>query len=160
MKPWYRIFLYPLTLPADLLGWILLAIINAAWGQGIKWENGVMTVRLREDSWLQKGWMKYNLAGETVGHACLFTFDAVPGDAVSTHELIHVTQIETNCLAGSILCLVLVWFTPWWLVLITWMFFPGLIYIAASLVSLLQGKSLYRGNSLEEAARAGSGEEV
>lgn len=160
MQPWYRIFLYPLTVPVDVLGWILLAIINAAWGQGIKWENGVMTVRLREDSWLQKGWTKYNLGGETLGHACLFECYSVPGEAVSRHEFIHVSQIESNCLAGTILCLVLVWFTPWWLVLITWMFFPGLIYVAASLAALLRGKNAYRGNHLEEAARAGAGQVV
>jgi len=159
MQPWYRNFLYLFTFGVDLFGWGVLAIISKAWGQGIKWQNGNMTVWLKEGSWPTKTWFK-KLAGLTFGHACLFAPDVTSDSPVISHEFDHVTQIETNGLAGTILCLILVWMLPWWLTLIIWVTFPGLIYVSASLVALLQGKSAYKDNSLEVAARAEAGEQV
>jgi len=44
-----------LCLPVNLWGWLVLVVVRLAWGAEWRFlDGGVLAVRLRDDSWLQK----------------------------------------------------------------------------------------------------------
>ena len=56
MKTWHHIVLYAVCLPVDLVAWLLMLFIRAAWGERLEWETPkfigrpggpVLTVNLR-----------------------------------------------------------------------------------------------------------------
>lgn len=146
-------FLYLITLPINIVGWLTVLVCRLAWGQDLKWKDNVLTMTFKSDSWMMKNWYK-NWGGSTIGHAVIMA----PADEFGTkhvwnHELVHVEQMQAGGLLGFILALCVAPFC-WWLAIIIWAVTPSLSYLCGSLVSLIRGETFYKGNTNEESARA------
>lgn len=147
-------FLYLITLPLNIVGWVTVLICRAAWGRDLKWKDNVLTMTFKPDSWMMKNWYK-NWGGSTLGHAIIMApADEFGTNSVWTHELVHVEQAQAKGLLATIIALAVLPFS-WWMALLIWALLPTLDYVCAGLVALLRGeKSFYRGNTQEESARA------
>jgi len=72
MKPWYRAFIYLITLPWDLLSWPMILLIRLFWGENLHWEqeptqgSWALTCDLKPDSWPCRSWYarKYKIDGK------------------------------------------------------------------------------------------------
>lgn len=149
MRP-TRLVLYVASLPTDLIGWSIVAILNALWGSrsaGPRWDRGALLVRLARDSWAGRKFAAWG--GVTFGHA-IAAFDDQPQSTLD-HEQVHVEQIEGGALLGLIAGASVAWWA-WPLALALWVTMPWLTYLVAGLTALLRGESFYRGNASEEAA--------
>jgi len=157
LTPWYRVFTYLIQLPVNIFwAWPAVAFIRLAWGESLKWEHGVLVVRLKKDSWPMRTWYK-NWGGTAFGHAFMLAPDM--SEQVSKHELVHVEQLEASALAGLILGILFAVLGWWWVGLLVWPLNTALVYLCAGATAALRGKTFYRGNHLEEAARRGAGQE-
>ena len=112
-KRWTRAFLYIASiLPDALYGWPGVLLCRLFWGERLRWEDGVLRCRAKEDSWLQskfgKAW-----AGLTLSpHAIIYmNIDLWPEDQadpsrIQRHEHIHVEQGEAAQLSAFVEALV------------------------------------------------------
>lgn len=152
-----QILLYILGLPTNLAGWIVISIAGAAWGDGLRWKDGVLTTAFKPDSWPMKTWFK-NWGGTTIGHA-IWTAPNMP-EAVWQHEMIHVSQNQRASILGTVLGLIAfgAGLANWWLPLILWVFMPAASYLCAGLLAVMKGKSFYMANIDEMAAYSGAGQ--
>lgn len=155
IRPWYRLFLYVGTLPTDVVGWLTMLVVRALWGRDLGWVDGVLFVRLLKDSWFERTFYK-QWAGTAIGHAVMIS-DRTGTETTIRHELVHVEQVEGAGLAG-LFCALLVLYWSWWVALLLWALMPSVIYVASGCAAVLRGESWYRGNHLEEAARAVAGQ--
>lgn len=146
---WSRYLLYPLMLPTDIVGWLVMwIIVRPFWGKSLVWSDGVLLCELRPDSWAMQTWYK-RWGGTTIGHAIM----VAPNQAASilVHERVHVMQLETSALASAVMALLAVWQAPW-AALVIWALGPTLVYLAGMLSALCYGLDPYRGNPAETAA--------
>jgi len=150
-RPWYRGFLYIGTLPTDLVGWLCVAVVRALWGRDLAWQDGVLFVRLKKDTWFEKRFYQ-KWGGSTIGHAIIIN-ERWDGDRIVLHEFAHVEQKEAYGLLGVVCALACVWWA-WWIALLFWFFMPTLSYVLGGCAAVLRGEDWYRGNHNEESARA------
>lgn len=150
-RPWYRAFLYIGTLPSDIVGWLWVALVRALWGRDLAWQDGVLFVRLKKDSWFERKFYT-EWGGVTIGHAIMVN-ERWDSEEIVRHEFAHVEQVEANGLVG-LLCAALVAYWAWWLAIVFWLLMPTFVYVLSGCAALLRGESFYRGNHNEEAARA------
>lgn len=150
LKPWTRYFLYLPTLPIDIIGWIVVSLLYALFGVkgSLGFQNGILFATLSDDSWFVKGPYK-KWGGTTIGHAIIIRENQ--SDIAKKHEHKHVIQNEATALAGFVISLIVIWSNPITALLI-WAFCPSVVYLAAGLVAVLNGKSFYQNNLFEEAA--------
>ena len=71
MTPWYRIFIYMVCFPWDVITWPLICLIRLFWGENLRWERDVddkgsfcLTVDLKPDSWPTRTWYTYKVNGQ------------------------------------------------------------------------------------------------
>lgn len=72
MKPWYRVFLYLVCLPWDLVTWPMILLIRLFWGENLRWEreptqgSPALTCDLKPYSWAARTWYarKYKINGK------------------------------------------------------------------------------------------------
>lgn len=113
-----RIPIYVATLPVDLFAWLLVLVIHALWGTGLRWRDGVLSTELKPGSWpirpggtWPQGWYLYDRrtgrpwGGTTIGHAMFHggPFRAPldqPINAHEAHEYHHVRQQEAAQIAA------------------------------------------------------------
>jgi len=161
MKPWTRWLLYPALLPTDIVGWLLVCVLRLLFGKALGWEDGVLIVDLDPNSWFATTLFK-NWGGATIGHAIIVhSVSAEARKRILTHERVHVTQHETNALAGLVLalptCVMLDFPRLAGLVLplagFVWTMTPWLVYVAGYITGACYGLNAYLGNPAEEAAR-------
>ncbi len=145
---WWPWFLLPTILYAlPVWGARLL------WGAPGEWAGTVYLFRLRWGSWLQRVWGA-RWGGWTSGLAIMLDFDA--GPRTRRHELCHVVQFQATGVAGLLIALGCVWFSPW-LALGVWALAPFVIYVGAGLASVFGGNSFYHSQYFEAMARLVSG---
>lgn len=131
-------------------------MVHLLWGGKSFWKEGVFVTELKTDSWPMRTWYK-PWGGTCFGYGVMLA----PGmsSSVLKHELIHTEQLEAGASAGLILGIICSIVTLNVLpVLICWLFMGVFSYLGASLIAFLKGKEAYKGNHLEEAARAGAKE--
>lgn len=147
LKPWTRYILYPLTLPTDLVGWLVVLVVGLAWGTGMPvWNDGVLIATMKNDSWPGRSWYR-KWGGTTISHA-VFIKEGMSKN-VLVHELVHVEQFEANALfAAFVACVLAYWLG--WIALLVWALMPGFVYLAGMVCAALRGEDAYRGNHLEE----------
>jgi len=155
--------LYFFALPSDLLVWLAVLIVTAAWGRKLHWLRGVWC-EFKPNSWPVRTWFK-DWGGTTLGHGGWYAPDHSGGRGLDTpievHEQTHVEQYEVGCFVGFILavafCLshvltdlamgigggVAIW------TLTGWMFM-----LAGYAVAWLRGEPVYMGSVHEEGAYA------
>lgn len=149
----FQVFLYLITLPSNLVGWLLVTILGLAWGNGLRWKDWVLTTTLKPGSWPMTTWFK-NWGGSTTGHAVfLAPMNEYEEKLVWSHELVHVEQIQGRALAGVIVALCVVGWS-WWMALILWALMPPIVYLCSGLVALMRGEHFYQGNHEEESANS------
>ncbi len=145
--------LYFVTLPTNLVGWLVIALVGVIWGDGVRWKDGVLTTTFKPDAKPLTTWYK-GWAGTTLGHA-IFVVPLDPFNAkrIWTHEMVHVEQVQARGILGAIVGLAV---APacWWLGLLIWALMPALAYVTSGLTALLRGEEFYMGNHEEESARA------
>jgi hypothetical protein len=156
MKKFKEVVRRILCLPL-YFGALIALIVHLLWGEKSFWVDGVFVTELKKDSWPMRTWYK-GWGGTCFGYGVMLAFDQ--SSNVLLHELIHTEQNEAGCIAGFLLGIVCSIFTlnlfPFFL---CWFFSEKLAYIGASIISFLRGEpNAYRGNHMEEAARAVSGE--
>lgn len=150
-----QILLYILGLPTNIVGWILVSIASAAWGDGLRWRDGVLTTTFKVDSWPMKTWYK-NWGGTTAGHAIVQAPNQP--DSIWKHEMIHVSQNQRTAILGTVFAIVAFFggLTNWWLALLLWALMPSISYLCAGLLAVMKGKPFYMANIDEEAAYSGA----
>lgn len=174
-KRWTRLFLYIASFPVDFFwGWPAVLFVRLFWGDSLKWEDGVLRCRVRDDSWLGK---KFGArwAGSTLAPHAIIYFgmklwpeELEEPNTTQRHEHVHVEQGEAAQLAAFVEALILVLVVSWmsWemgvtLAVLTWI--SGTIRKIGSgyLTAILRGESGsgdyaggYIGSHDEEAARA------
>lgn len=136
---------------------IPLAQLARPWAKSVEFKHGVCRVVLDRVFLRQKG-PDRGVVGWCLGHLNVLS-EAGDNTRTRSHELHHVEQQESAALTGlvlgalfSALCKAL------WPLLVLWVGLPILHYFASSAVSWLRGEDAYRGNHLEEGARAAAGD--
>lgn len=138
----------PFLVPSNYLVWPLVCLLRL-FGGALSIEERCLFLRVKRARLFGR------FAAITLGHAVVMATGA--SDKTYRHELHHVEQVEAASLQGL---WVGVWCAPWnwWLGIAVWVSTPLWAYLAASGVAVLRGEAVYRGNHLEEAARAVAGQ--
>lgn len=139
------------TLPADILGWLIVLVLHVLWGARLKIQDGILITMLRANSWPIRSWYK-NWGGTTFGHAIMLNPNVQDVDRLLFHEKVHVEQYEVTSLLNLLFA--------GWLVCMGHYIAAGLLVAFASLfmvlsaliVAWLRNEPPYRGSVLEEAA--------
>jgi len=113
-KRWTRAFLYVASfLPDVLYGWPVVLFCRLAWGQDLRWEDGALRCRAREDGWLERTfgekWGGVTMSPHAIlyMHVRLWPEDAEEPMGIQRHEHVHVEQGEAAQLAAFLEALVL-----------------------------------------------------
>ena len=93
------------------------------------------------------------IAGITLGHVMIIVGEYADDEGLLRHEMVHVEQFEGTAFTGALLA-VLGWFLGLRWSAAVFFFLPWIHYYANSVVAWLCGRPAYRGNVLEESARA------
>ncbi len=168
-KRWTRAFLYVASFAPDALyGWPTVLFVRLFWGEYLRWEDGVLRCRAREDSWLQRThgqkWSGITLSPHAVvyGYIPLWPEELQRPSSTQRHEHVHVEQGETAQLVVFIEALLLLPVLlgvgePVWagiLCPLLWISGHGRMAGSSSATALLRGESGYVGSHIEEAGRA------
>lgn len=148
-----RAFLYLVSLPADIIAWLILLIVWALWGHQLQWRHGVLCCELKPDSWPQRTWYAA-WGGTTFGHSIMFAKGHLEHPPIWVHELVHVEQFEAACVLNAMFFVVWSLGGLWWAGLIASALMPFANVLAAYITGWLRGEGFYAGSNLEEAARA------
>jgi hypothetical protein len=140
-----------LTLPADILGWLIIVFIRLCWGTKLQSKEGILTTTLRKDSWPIRSWYK-NWGGTTFGHAMMFNPYTENVNRLFSHEKVHVEQFEVVAILSLPLAIWLVVQTNYVFAAAVILFSGFINVLTALFVAWLRGENPYRGSVLEEAA--------
>lgn len=167
MTPWYRLFLYFVSLPADLLGWLAVGLIRVLWGRNLQWEtppdgvgSPVVVAELSKGSWPTRSWYKRGdgtWGGTTLSpHAIFYGPGRLqPGrwTYLQVHEHVHVEQGEASMLRAFIVALVTLLLTgSWSAFLLIWSCGYLLMGVSNWFTAFFRGEPMYRGSHHEKAA--------
>lgn len=130
--------------------------ILAVFGENIRFENYSLCSTLKERSLpiriLSKTRFK-NWRAITLGHGIIYS--KLAGEKTKKHEGHHVEQFETAMLSSLFLSVIGVIFglklIPF---LLIWNLGAAMLYLSATIIAVLKGEDLYRGNVLEKGAYA------
>lgn len=177
-----RIPIYVATFPVDVFGWLLVLVIHALWGQGLRWRDGVLSTELKPGSlpiragtW-PVGWYLYDRktlrpwGGTTFGHAMFHggpyraPLDQ-PINAHEAHEYHHVRQAEAAQIGAFLVAIAVLivllaleaWVTAAWFPIAIWSLGGSLAngiggWSAAAIRGDVRG--FYRGSAHEVGAYA------
>jgi hypothetical protein len=137
----------------DLFCALLALIVRAAWGDELRFQQGMMTVYVKDSSWICRKFPTWH-ATTLSGHVVLLAHTSADEEALTLrHEAEHVEQFEVLGLLGLVVGALLCAVHPA-LGIVVWGLVPVLGYLCGSVIALLYGREWYRGNSLERAAYA------
>lgn len=159
MKVLFAILRHLVTLPQDLVGWLLVLIIHAMWGRRLFWYKGALFAVIKNDSWPRNkekvlgGWYAKWGGTTLTAHAIMLSEGGMNTRTVE-HELQHSRQGVVRGLAFLIPSLLFMIFWSWWFGLIVWAFASLLISVGSFFESWTNGGNPYRDNVQEQHARA------
>lgn len=160
MKTFFSVIRHLVTLPSDLVGWLMVLVIHAMWGRRLFWYKGALFTVLKEDSWPRNpgkrggGWYQ-KWAGTTFTSNAIMLSESGMNTKVVEHELQHSRQMVVSSFAFLIAAIVVaIW--AWWVALPMWALGSLLISAANFFESWSNGGDAYRDNIQEQHARAAS----
>ncbi len=148
-----KAFLYLGCLSFDIIAWaVVLLLCLLIWTKPLISKRSLACVI--KPRWYTNWWLeRWN--GGTLGHAIVYGNAQFRDTPLEYHEGVHVEQYEASMLMGFFIGAIVAAVTGNYILgCIIWTTAGAVSYVVAGLVSLLLNKEFYRGNHLEEAARA------
>lgn len=142
-----RVLCFPL-----FIGWLVVLLVHALWGQRLWLKNGILFTELHPNSWFKKE-LYAKWGGTCFGYGIMLSANQPP--STTNHELVHVEQQEVSSLVGLVAGIIAASFSfsaiPFF---ICWFLAQYAHSGCAMLIALLRGENAYRGNINEESAYA------
>lgn len=184
MKPWYRLAIYAICLPWDLVGFLGVLLIRLFWGTNLRWEtppgggSAALVCELKPNSWPANTWYRIKRGGSytrhlphnvdrygawvtwggtTISPHAIFYGPGkiVPGDWSSLQEHEHVHVKQGEAmLLMSLLLSLPVLAVSVPVAFVVWALGYVCMGVAGWVGALLRGEPAYRGSFHEEAAYA------